>query len=69
MPIIEISLVQGRPRDRMPILIKQMTDVVEETLGLPRETIRVIIREVPPELWGVAGVTKALLNGRGDERS
>jgi hypothetical protein len=35
LPIVEITLVQGRPADARLALMKEITDVVERTLGAP----------------------------------
>jgi 4-oxalocrotonate tautomerase len=61
MPIVEITLVEGRPADARLALMKEITDVVERTLGVPRQSIRVIIREVPPFHFAVAGEPKGPL--------
>jgi 4-oxalocrotonate tautomerase len=58
MPLIEITLVEGRPAEARAALMKQITDVVESTLGAPRRTIRVIIREVPAFHFAVGGEPK-----------
>ena len=58
MPIVEITLVEGRPADARLALMKEITDVVERTLGAPRQSIRVIIHEVPPFHFAVAGEPK-----------
>ena len=57
MPIIDVSLLEGRSAERKATLIR--TDVAERVLGVPRASIRVLLREVPPEHWGVGGVAKA----------
>lgn len=59
MPIIDVSLVTGRSASTKAELIRELTDAAERALGVPRETIRVLLREVPPENWGVAGAPKA----------
>jgi 4-oxalocrotonate tautomerase len=58
MPLVEITMIEGRPKEKKVALIKKLTDAVEESIGAPRESIRVVIREVPPEHWGVGGVPK-----------
>ncbi len=58
MPIVDISLLEGRDAKRKERLIREVTDAVERTLGVPRESIRVLLREVPPEHWGIGGETK-----------
>lgn len=59
MPLIDISLVAGRSSDKKRALIKTVTEAVEESLGTPRSSIRVLIREVAPEHWAVGGVPKS----------
>jgi len=59
MPIIEITMVEGRSDEKKETLILALTDATEEAIGAPRETIRVVIREVPPAHFAVAGVPKS----------
>lgn len=56
MPLVEITMKEGRPNDKKAALIKNVTDTVEQTLDAPRQSIRVILREVPGHHWGIAGV-------------
>jgi 4-oxalocrotonate tautomerase len=58
MPLVQISLIQGREAGAIRAAIARVTDVLEQTLGAPRETIRVIVHEVPATHWGVGGVPK-----------
>lgn len=58
MPIIEVSLLEGRTKERKATLIRELTDAAERALEVPRSSIRVILREVPKEHWGVGGETK-----------
>lgn len=59
MPIIDVTLLEGRCAADKNRLITELTDGAERALKAPRDTIRVIIREVPRENFAVAGVTKA----------
>ncbi|MFZ2501064.1 MAG: 2-hydroxymuconate tautomerase [Nocardioides sp.] len=47
MPLVEITLVEGRTPEKLRTLITALTDAVEESIGAARDTIRVIVREVP----------------------
>jgi 4-oxalocrotonate tautomerase len=58
MPIVDITIVEGRPVEARAALMRQITDVVEKTLGAPRQSIRVIIREVPAFHFAVGGEPK-----------
>jgi len=59
MPIIEVTLMEGRTYEKKKALIKELTDATENAIGAPRQAIRVILREVPAEHFAVAGVPKS----------
>jgi 4-oxalocrotonate tautomerase len=58
MPIIEVTLIEGRSPEKKKALIKALTKATEEAIGAPPQSIRVILREVPGEHFGVAGEAK-----------
>ncbi|OZI10721.1 4-oxalocrotonate tautomerase [Bacillaceae bacterium SAS-127] len=55
MPFIQVNILQGRPPEKKERLIEEVTWKVAEVLECPQETIRVMINEMPPEHWGIAG--------------
>lgn len=55
MPIIDVSLLEGRSEAQKKLLISELTDAAVRAVGAPKETIRVIIREMPPAHYGIAG--------------
>ncbi|NSL50573.1 4-oxalocrotonate tautomerase [Calidifontibacillus erzurumensis] len=55
MPLIQIHIIEGRPPEKIEQLIKEVTDTVCKTLDAPIESVRVLINEIPPEHWGIAG--------------
>lgn len=59
MPIVDISIATGRSPDVLRNLIHEVTRTVAATLGAPPESVRVILRQVPPELWAAGDVTLA----------
>ena len=58
MPIIEIKLLEGRSPDAIARLIRKVTDAVEHSIAAPRDTIRILVNEVPRAHWGTGGETK-----------
>jgi 4-oxalocrotonate tautomerase len=58
MPIVSVSLLEGRPPEKLEALIADLTDTVAGTLCVPASSVRVILSEVPPSHWGVGGVSK-----------
>lgn len=58
MPIAEVRLIEGRSVECKKQLIAAVTDAIEGALGVGRDSIRVILMEVPPTNWAVAGRTR-----------
>jgi 4-oxalocrotonate tautomerase len=59
MPIIQVQMMEGRPKDKIAEVIQNITNTVAETLDAPKESIRVLVTEIPKTHWGVAGVPKS----------
>lgn len=59
MPIIEVTLVEGREPERLRDLITRLTDAAVEAIDAPRESVRVVLREVPPTHFAAGDVTIA----------
>ncbi|AUH53515.1 4-oxalocrotonate tautomerase [Chromobacterium sp. ATCC 53434] len=57
MPIIQVSMMEGRSDGEKARLIEALTAAVVEQLGAPRKSVRVLINEVPKANWGIAGKT------------
>lgn len=55
MPIIEVTMVEGRTPEKKEALIRALTDAADQALSVPRESIRVILREIPHAHFAVAG--------------
>ncbi len=59
MPVIEVTLVEGRPPDELRSLIGALTKAAVDSIGAPVESVRVIVREVPPTHFAAGDVTIA----------
>ncbi|MCZ4587593.1 tautomerase family protein [Rhodococcus opacus] len=59
MPLVEITLIEGRDTDLIGNLIRQVHETVRNALHAPEENIRIIVREVPPTHWAAGGRTIA----------
>ena len=56
MPIVTINLLEGRSTEQKKELIKNVSTAINETIGAPMDSIRVIINEMPYENFGIAGL-------------
>ena len=59
MPMIQVTLIEGRSSEAKAALIGELTQAAVSATGAPRESVRVILQEVPAANWGVGGVAKS----------
>jgi len=59
MPIIQVHLLRGRPKSVKKELIRNLTESTCATLGVHPESVRVILNEMSPDHFGIAGDTAA----------
>jgi 4-oxalocrotonate tautomerase len=55
MPLIQVSLIEGRSREQHQALARALTQACVETLGAPAQTVRVIVTDIPAARWFVGG--------------
>jgi 4-oxalocrotonate tautomerase len=55
MPLVQITIVEGRSPEQKKVLAEKVTDAVQESIGAPRQAIRVAIYELPAAHWFIAG--------------
>lgn len=59
MPLIEVTLIEGRTQEQLRALISGLTQAAMDAIAAPKESIRVIVREVPDTHWAAGDVTIA----------
>lgn len=59
MPLIEVTIMEGRTTEQKRKMVADVTSAVENALAVDRQAIRVAIREIPAEHWAIAGETIA----------
>lgn len=59
MPLVDVTITEGRDPAQLRELIAQLHRAVESSLGANPQSIRVIVREVPRSLWAAGGQTLA----------
>jgi 4-oxalocrotonate tautomerase len=58
MPMIQISMIEGRDQALIERCMKAVAYAVRDSLGAPIETIRVIVQQVPSNQWLIGDRTK-----------
>jgi 4-oxalocrotonate tautomerase len=59
MPVATLHIVAGREPWRKRDMIRAVTQALAESLGAPLDTVRVIVHEIPADLWGAGAETIA----------
>lgn len=59
MPLVEVTMSEGRDPAAVRALIHEIHGAVERSLGAPAHSIRVIVREVPRTHWAAGDQTLA----------
>lgn len=57
MPIIDVTLTEGRKPEQLRALVSKLTRAAVEAVGAPQESVRVILREVPATHFAAGDVT------------
>lgn len=57
MPIIQINMMQGRSVQQKRAMVAAITAAVHATIGAAPQSVRIIINELKPENYSVAGHT------------
>jgi 4-oxalocrotonate tautomerase len=58
MPIVDITLIEGRSPEAKVKLMEKVTAAIVESIGAPPDSVRIILRELPASHFAVAGVAK-----------
>jgi 4-oxalocrotonate tautomerase len=59
MPLVEITLAEGRSPQMLRALLHEVHAAVVRAVEVPDASVRVVIREVPPTHWSAGDVTIA----------
>ncbi|WP_156680771.1 tautomerase family protein [Sphingomonas profundi] len=59
MPLINVQLLAGRTPDQKSALMRGLAQAAIDALGVPEQSVRVILTEVEPQHWGIGLKSKA----------
>ena len=69
MPIIQLNLAEGRTVEEKAAAMAAITDAVLRALNVRPEQVRILIIEVSPENFAIAGETMAMRAARASAKS
>lgn len=59
MPLVEVTLTNGRTPEKIRSMITAVTDALVDTEVAPKQAIRVVVREIPAEHFAAGDETIA----------
>lgn len=59
MPIIHVTLVEGRDDATVENFIREIARTTSDTLGAPLNSVRVMVNQVPPNRFAVGDTLKS----------
>jgi 4-oxalocrotonate tautomerase len=63
VPLIQVTMVQGRTVEQKHALIRSLTAAMHESTGTPTDRIRVAIYEIAADDWGIGGEPFSVVRG------
>lgn len=55
MPLVQVSIVEGRSAEQKADLARRLTQAVVEALGAPIDSVRVLLTELSADDWYAGG--------------
>jgi 4-oxalocrotonate tautomerase len=55
MPLVHIDMLEGRPAEKIEKMIGAVSEAIATSLEAPIESVRVVVNEMKPHQYGVAG--------------
>ena len=55
MPFVNIRIYEGFGKDKIDQIAARVTDAIQDVTKLPREAVWVVVDEIDPPQWYVAG--------------
>ena len=62
MPLVQISLIQGRTPEKKEELMKKVTNAIVDALQIPADRVRIFLNEVSKENIAYGGVPLSKLD-------
>ena len=57
MPIVTVNMMEGRSDEQKERMIEEVSDALSRTLDAPKESVRIMINEMPKQHFGIGGTS------------
>ncbi len=59
MPLVHIDLIEGRSKEQLSQMVKDVTKAIADNTGAPAEHIHIVLNEMSKDHYSVAGILKS----------
>jgi 4-oxalocrotonate tautomerase len=59
MPVLNITILEGRSEDEKQALVSALTKAVQDSLGSPASDVRIFVNEIAPGNFASGGVLRS----------
>lgn len=59
MPLVHIDLLEGRSKEQLQALVKDVTAAIAKDANVPAERIHIVLNEMQPNHYSVGGTLKS----------
>lgn len=59
MPLVHIDLLEGRSKEQLQALVKDVTAAIAKDANVPAERIHIVLNEMQPNHYSVGGSLKS----------
>lgn len=66
MPIVKVTLVEGRSPAQLEKMISRVSEAIAESLDAPIESVRIMVSEMKPHQYGIGGESWPTVKARRD---
>jgi 4-oxalocrotonate tautomerase len=56
MPAIRVEMFEGRTHEQKRLLAKELTEATVRALGVPADSVDILLFDIPRHDWATAGV-------------
>lgn len=55
MPLVTITILQGRPVEKIERMIASVSEAIADSLDAPIESVRIVVNEMAEHQYGIGG--------------
>ena len=59
MPLVHIDLIEGRSKEQISAMVKDVTEAIVKNTGAPAEHVHIVLNQMKKDEYSVGGILKS----------